>query len=107
MAVTLAAHSVSMTAVADATSFAGGNVGNSRQVVGMSFQGTGLTAGQRVSVRDSGTAGVGSLLADYAVTGTSAYQDLWGGRLPQMVTGVSIDSGTVAGTWVLTVFFRD
>jgi hypothetical protein len=77
-------------------------------VVGITFQGAGLTAAQRITVRDTGTPGSGSLLADYVTKATTADDnDLWGAKPPQPVTGLSIDNGTVAGTWVVTVFIRD
>ncbi len=76
------------------------------EVVGASFQGTGLTAGQQVTLRDSATVGSGSVLADYAVQASSSSADLWGARPPRMVEGVSLSNTTVGGTWVVTVFYR-
>lgn len=75
-------------------------------IVGLSFEGTGLTLGQRLTLRDSATVGSGSPLADYSVEATSAYADLWSGRARRFVEGVSVSNTTVGGTWVLTVFFE-
>lgn len=78
-----------------------------RLVTGMTFQGSGLTAGQRVTVRNRGTVGTGSMLADYLTAATLDNADLWAGRVAQAVRGLSVDNGTVAGTWALTVFLGD
>jgi hypothetical protein len=69
--------------------------------IGINFQGTGLTAGQRVLVTDS----AGSVIADYITEGTSDNADLLNGRPldGQFYQGIKIAAGTVAGTWVLTV----
>jgi hypothetical protein len=76
------------------------------EIVGITFQGTGLTISQRVVVRNHKTPGSGSALVDYLTEGAADNGDLWGGRQPQIVTGLSIDNNTIAGTWVLTVFVR-
>jgi hypothetical protein len=99
MAVAKQGRSITMTAITDTVDF-GGLLFN---VVGMSFQGTGLTASQRLLVRDTATIGTGNILCDYITEGTADNGDLWGGRKPQPVKGLSIDNNTIGGTWVLTV----
>jgi hypothetical protein len=74
-----------------------------RHVVGITFQGTGLTAAQRVVVRDTATPGSGNILADYIIEGAADNADLFTGHPPQRVSGLAIDNNTVAGAWVLTV----
>lgn len=64
----------------------------------ISFQGTGLTGDQRVLLLDDGS----DVVADYNVPDTSANADLWNGE-PKFYMGLKM-SGTVAGTWALTVF---
>lgn len=76
------------------------------EVVGMTLQGTGLTAAQRLVVRDSATVGSGGVLADYEIEAATDNADLWAGRAPRIISALSIDNNTVAGTWVLTVFIR-
>lgn len=66
---------------------------------GISFQGSGLTAGQRVLLQDDG----GDTVADYLVEGTTDNADLYTGRHPKFYMGLKM-TGTVDGTWVLTVF---
>jgi hypothetical protein len=73
-----------------------------RHVVGMTFQGTGLTAGHRLVVRDTATPGSGNILADYLVEAASDNADLFTGHPPQRVSGLAIDNLAVGGTWVLT-----
>lgn len=68
-------------------------------IQGITFQGTGLTAGQNVLLLDDD----GDIVADYLTAGTSDNADLWNGRQPQMFKGLKM-SGTVDGTWALTVF---
>lgn len=102
MAIAKAGRTVTFTAVnegIDLTTFGHPFV----EVVGMTFQGASTTAGHRVVVRDHKTPGSGNPLADYLIEGTSDNADLWGGRQPQIVSGLSIDNNTVGGTWVLTV----
>ena len=77
------------------------------QITGITFRGTGLTAAQRLTVRDGATVASGSILADYAIEAATDNADLWAGRSPQNVTGLSIDNNTIDGTWLLTVFIRD
>ena len=89
----------------DATN-TGIDLGNPVQVVGMTFKGTGLTAGQPLTVRDHVTPGSGNIIADAVVGATIDNLDLWGAKPPMVVTGLSITSATVAGTWTLTVFYR-
>lgn len=76
------------------------------EVVGMTFQGTGLTAAQRIVVRDSATVGSGGILADYEVEAATDNADFWAGRSSRIISALSIDNNTVAGTWVLTVFVK-
>jgi hypothetical protein len=59
-----------------------------------------------LTVRDSATVGSGGILADYGIEGTADNADLWAGRQPRIVTALSIDNNTIAGTWVLTVSVR-
>lgn len=94
MAVTRQGRSITMTAVNDEYT---GIV----CPIGINFQGTGLTAGQRVQITDSG----GSVIADYITEGTSDNADLLNGRPldGQFYQGIKIANNTVAGTWVLTV----
>jgi hypothetical protein len=106
MAIATAGTAVTFTAVNEKTE----EWPDLREIVGMSFSGTGLTAGQRLTVR-GGTNGApavgsGTILADYRPKAADDSADLWHGRAPQPVRGISIDKNTVAGTWVLTVFFR-
>jgi len=74
MAIARQPNSLTFTATNDGVAFA-----VPVQVVGASFQGTGLSAGQQVTLRDSGTPGSGSVLADYdAVQASWSSADLWG-----------------------------
>lgn len=82
-------------------------LGGMYKLVGLTFQGTGLTAGQRLTVRDHATPGNGEVLADYVTEAATDNADLWGGRTPQIVTGLSVDTSTIAGTWVLTAAVVD
>ena len=103
MAAALFPTYATMTAVSDAV-----KLPTRMYLDGLTFQGTGLTAGQRVVVRDSATAGTGRVLADYVTDATTAGNgDLWAGRVPMAITALSIDSSTVAGTWVVTAMLRD
>lgn len=77
-----------------------------RKLIALNLQGTGLTAAQRLVVRDTGTVASGNVLADYVIEAATDNADLWGGRTPQIVAGLSIDNNTVAGTWVLTATFE-
>lgn len=70
-------------------------------VTGMSFQGSGLTIGQRLRVTD----GNGTILCDYLVEAATDNADLWGGRDPVFADGIVVEDGPAAGTWVLTVMF--
>lgn len=93
MAVTVTGRVVTLTAVGDATPLLA-------DVVGITFQGTGLTAGQNLIVKDAN----GSPLADYVIEAATDNADLWAGRTPMFVKGVGVPSGTVAGTWKVTIF---
>ena len=101
MAITRQPASVTITAVNDSLAFA-----VPVEVVGASFQGTGLTAGQRVTLRDNATVGSGSILADYAVQASSSSADLWANRPPRMVEAVGVDNNTVGGTWAVVLYIR-
>jgi hypothetical protein len=85
-------RSIQMTAANDAyTGFV--------HIVGINFQGTGLTAGHRVRILDTG----GAVLADYIVEAASDNADLWAGRVPAQCQGVRVENNTIGGAWVLTV----
>lgn len=99
MALARQGRSITFTAITDKVDFGG----FLHDVIGITFQGTGLTASQRLVVRDTGTIGTGNILCDYITEGTADNGDLWGGRKPQQVRGLSIDNNTIGGTWVLTV----
>jgi hypothetical protein len=101
MAITLKGRSITFTAVNEGITLA-----NELEIVGMTFQGSGLTAGQRLQVTDSATPGSGNVLADYLIEAATDNADLWTGRLRQQVGALSIANNTVAGTWVLTIFVR-
>lgn len=92
MTVTRQGSAITMTATADAYT---GVV----SVLGLNFQGTGLTAGQRLLITDTD----GSVIADYITEGTSDNADLINGRDAKFYTGIKIAAGTLAGSWVLTV----
>lgn len=92
MAVTRQGSSIQMTATGDAST-------GLLFIVGINFQGTGLTAGQELKILDTG----GSVIADYITEGTSDNADLLAGREGKFWDGVRIASGTVAGTWTVTV----
>lgn len=68
---------------------------------GITFQGTGLTAGQRVLLQDD----AGDTIADYVVMAATDNADLWGGRdTSKFYMGLKFPAGAIDGTWVLTVF---
>ena len=92
MAVTRLSNGIEMTATGDA-------VTGKLFIVGINFQGTGLTAGQRVKVTTTG----GATIADYIVEAASDNADLIPGRMGMFYDGVAIASGTVGGVWVLSV----
>lgn len=71
------------------------------RIVGITFQGTSLTADHNVLLLDDGD----DVVADYLVAGTSDNADLWNGRQPQQFMGLKM-SGTVSGAWKLTVFLE-
>lgn len=96
MAVTETAKAVEFTAVGDSKAFV-----EPQTIVGMTFRGTGLTADQLLTVTD----GVNTI-AKYQVEGTADNADLWAGKTPMRVTSIGIPSGTVGGTWTVTVFLR-
>lgn len=68
-------------------------------IAGISFQGSGLTPGDNVLLLDDDD----SVIVDYLVEAATDNADLWGGRDPQFYHGLKM-SGSVAGTWKLTVF---
>lgn len=92
MAVTRLGNAIEMTATGDA-------VTGRLFLVGLNFQGTGLTASQRLKVTQTS----GASVADYITEGTADNADLLNGRPGQWVDGIAIAAGTVGGTWVLTV----
>lgn len=101
MAIARQPRAITFTAVNE-----GIDLGEQTEVVGITFQGSGLTAGQRVLVRDHATPGSGSVLADYLTEAAIDNADMWVSRKSQQVQGLSIANNTVAGTWVLTVFIN-
>jgi len=101
MAVTEQPKSSLHTAVNEGLSFGG----RPRIIDGISFQGTGLTAGQRITVRDTSTPGTGTILADYVTQTTIDAADL-SPKGPKQCLGVSIDNNTVAGTWAVAVSYK-
>lgn len=92
MTVAKQGSSITMTAVLDAYT---GIV----SVAAIIFEGSGLTAGQRLTVTDTD----GSVIADHLVSGTTDNTDLLNGRQPQVYQGIKIPATTVGGTWVLTI----
>lgn len=102
MAVVSGDKYVTMTAITDVL-----KLKHLQTVVGITFQGTGLTAAQRVTVRDVAVQGSGNILADFVTMAATDRWDAWNSRREQPISGLSIDNNTVAGTWVLTVFLRD
>jgi hypothetical protein len=71
------------------------------EIGGLTFQGTGLTAGNRLVLTDDG----GSVIADYIIEAAADNADLWNGRDPKFYMGLKIGAGSLAGggTWALTV----
>ena len=98
MAITLQGRLITFTAVNEGIRFGGSR----RTLLSLTFRGTGLTAAQRLTVRDTSTPGTGNIVADYTVEAATDNADLWGNRKPQRIAGLAIDNNTVAGTWVLT-----
>lgn len=97
MAVTRATNgkSITITAVGDA-------VLDYLEIVGMTFQGSGLTAGHRVLVRDTS----GAIIADSLVETPIDNIDLWAGRSMKKYTGLNLVATGLTGDFVLTVFCR-
>lgn len=93
MAVTRTGRALTMTATGDAyTGIA--------YIEGINFQGTGLTAGQRLLITDT----AGGPIADYITEGTSDNADLINGRDACLgYQGVKIAAGTLAGSWTVTI----
>lgn len=71
-------------------------------VAGVSFSGTGLTAGDTFELTD--TAG-DTIFGQYRVEGTTDNADFWNGRPSKMYVGLKVKSGSLAngGTWSATV----
>lgn len=92
MSVTRQGRSFTMTATGDA-------VTGVLFPIGINFQGTGLTAAQRLLITDTD----GAIIADYITEGTADNADLLNGRQGICCQGLKIAAGTLAGTWVLTV----
>lgn len=99
MAIARQARAITFSAVNDVI-----DLGDLVEIVGMSFQGTGLTASQRVRVFDGSAVAGGNVLVDYLVEGTADNADLWVGRKPQPVRYLNMPNSAIGGTWVLTVF---
>ena len=72
MAITAAGNTIQLTATNAATAL----WPDLREIVGMSFEGTGLTTGQELVVRAGATIGSGDVLADYITEGTTDQRDL-------------------------------
>ncbi len=70
-------------------------------ICGITFQGSGLSTGDRILLLDDGD----DIVADAKVTSTTLNLDLWNGRDAHHMQGLKM-SGTVDGTWVLTVFLH-
>lgn len=79
--------------------------GITRKIIGITLQGSGLTAGHRVVMRNSATVGSGDIIADYLIEAATDNADLWGTKPPlRSNQGVSVDNLTLTGTIVITVF---
>lgn len=91
MAVTIKPQSRVMTANADALT-------EDVIIDSITFQGTGLTAGQILTLVDSGS----SVIVDWVVPDTIANADLWAGRTPRKYKNPTL-TGPAAGTWKLTI----
>lgn len=96
MAVTRKGRSLTMTADGDSVA-----AGQLFFVSGLTFQGSGLTTGQRLRLTDQG----GDVICDYLVSAATDNADLWNGRPPAFYDGLLLEDGPAAGTWVLTVSF--
>ena len=83
MAIAQQGMSVTITATNDSLTFTGATT-----IVGMTFQGTGLTAGQRITLRNKTAVGSGSILADYVTMAATDNCDLWGASPSQVVYAV-------------------
>jgi hypothetical protein len=70
--------------------------------IGINFQGTGLTASQRLLITDTD----GSVIADYITEGTADNADLLNGRPAKFYQGIKIAAGTLAGTWVVSIMLE-
>lgn len=103
MAITSQGRSYTFTAVNEGVTFP---PYFGKKLIALSLQGTGMTAAQRLVVRDTGTVASGNILADWVVEAANSNADLWGGRTPQIVSGLSIDNNTLAGTWTMTATFE-
>lgn len=89
MAVTRQARSITMTATGDADT-------GTYFVREIQFQGSGLTAGQRLRILDTS----GSVIADYLTEAAIDNAQLLMNKA--IFRGLRIEAGTVAGTWVVT-----
>lgn len=96
MAVAREGKSITFTADADAIA-----AGQMFYVVGLTFQGSTLTAGQRLRLTDNQG---GTVLCDYLVEAATDNADFWQGREGAFVDGLLVEDGPADGTWVLTVF---
>ena len=82
----------SITMTADADAFTGVLF-----IAGMTFQGSGMTAGHRLRVTDTG----GSVIADCLMEAATQNFDLWNGREPDFYQGLLVEDFP-GGTCVLT-----
>lgn len=94
MAVTYQGKSIVMTADADAAT-------GLYFINGMTYQGTSLTAGQRLRV----TATDGTVLADYQVEAATDNADLWAGKATVFVKGILVEDFPASGG-TLTISFE-
>jgi hypothetical protein len=105
MAIAQQGRTWTFTAVNEGVSFPG----DLRELLGITFQGSGLTGGQRLVMRDSGVPGQGNILVDAVVatapTSTADTGNLYHAQRPCFVKGIAIDNNALAGTWVVTVAF--
>lgn len=70
--------------------------------IGLMFQGTGLTASQRLLVTDT----AGDVISDSITAGTTDSKELLNGREARAYQGIKLAAGTLAGTWTVTVILE-
>jgi hypothetical protein len=73
-------------------------------VNGLTFAGTGLSAGSRLRVTDT----AGNLVADYYTVSSTGIEnaDLWNGRQTQVCHGLKVEDAPAGAGWTLTVFLE-